>query len=247
MHILMAPDYRAGNPYQDLLARSLNEAGAVVQFPVGYRRGLPLYRALRDMSPRPDVLHLHWSEAYLKGNNALTRGLYAEKFLLDLRLARRLTGRLVWTVHNRVAHESKHPQWELGVARRTAAVSDRLIVHSEANRAEISEAYRVSPDKFAVIPMGHYRDVYRPPVGMAKARQELGLPTAGRVILHLGMLRPYKGIEQLLETWSQREPDLAEALLLIVGNPRDEEYRAEPRATLRVRLKRAVTPRVYSR
>src|SRR4051794_33311542 len=62
MNILFAPDWRAGVPYQTLLADALVRRGAKVQFLQGYKRVLPLSRLLKDW--RCDILHLHWPEAY---------------------------------------------------------------------------------------------------------------------------------------------------------------------------------------
>ncbi len=64
--MLMMPDYRPDNPYQELLAHGLKAEGCRVAFPRGYRRVLPLCRAVRD-EKGVDILHLHWTSPYLKG------------------------------------------------------------------------------------------------------------------------------------------------------------------------------------
>ena len=62
MNILFAPDYRAGVPYQTLLADALIRRGANVRFLEPYKRVFPLSRLLQDQEC--DILHLHWPEAY---------------------------------------------------------------------------------------------------------------------------------------------------------------------------------------
>ena len=62
----MMPDYRRDNPYQELLARGLEENGCQAVFPKGYRRGLPIVRAVRD-EPGTRILHLHWTGPYVRG------------------------------------------------------------------------------------------------------------------------------------------------------------------------------------
>ena len=48
----MMPDYRRDNPYQQLLADAIKAAGCGVEFPNGYRRVLPIYRAVARIGRR---------------------------------------------------------------------------------------------------------------------------------------------------------------------------------------------------
>lgn len=225
--ILMTPDYRRDNPYQQLLADALEAEGARVAFPRGYRRGLPLRRMLEQDGQRPDVLHLHWLGPYLKGRGTIAKALYAVKLLLDVALVRRAGVRLVWTVHNLVGHEQTHPRLELWLRRRLARRADALIVHSPRAAAMVSESYRIAQSRLTVIPHGHYRDVYGPPLPMAEARARLGLPREGRVFLFFGMIRPYKGVLPLVAAWAGAPELHAQGVLVIAGEARDADYRAE--------------------
>jgi glycosyltransferase involved in cell wall biosynthesis len=81
----------------------------------------------------------------------------------------------------------------------------------------------------AVIPHGHYIDAYPNAVTRAEARRALDLPlTINRsplpIFLFLGLLRPYKGLEELLPAF-QSLPD-PNAALLIAGRPRPGDYAA---------------------
>ena len=58
MKVLFAPDWRAGVPYQTLLAAALAALGVKVEFLAGYKRALALTRLVR--AREFDVLHLHW-------------------------------------------------------------------------------------------------------------------------------------------------------------------------------------------
>ncbi|WP_421656720.1 glycosyltransferase [Leptothermofonsia sp. ETS-13] len=225
MHILMMPDYRIDNPYQTLLAKALEAEGVHIQFPVGYRRVFPIFRAVKS-SPVPiDVLHLHWLNPYLKGKNWLVRLIYTLKFLLDVLITKLSGVRVVWTVHNARSHEALFPALELWAQQALARLSDRLIVHHNAAVDEIVPMYRFSPAKVSVIPHGHYRNNYGPAVDPQFAREILELPTTGRIYLNLGMLRPYKGVENLLNLWQTHADLVAGHTLLIAGKPLDEAYK----------------------
>lgn len=224
LRVLMTPDYRRDNPYQELLARALEELDVRVSFPRGYRRALPLRRMLRQDGALPDVLHLHWLAPYLKGRTAAAKSVHAAKLLLDLVLVRRAGVRLVWTVHNLVGHEQTHPGIELWCRRRLARLADAIIVHDDVARDLVIGRYGAPAGKISVIAHGHYRDVYGPPVPRAEARARLGLPQEGRVFLFFGMIRAYKGLETLVAAWAAA-PELHERhVLVIAGEVRDAAY-----------------------
>ncbi|MBK0399758.1 glycosyltransferase [Limibaculum sp. M0105] len=224
----MTPDYRADNPYQNLLVEALVKLGASVQFPSGYRRVFPLRRMLPRLGPLPDVLHLHWLEPYLKGKYAATKAIYAAKLLLDLLLVRSAGVKVVWTVHNLVGHEQTHPKIEIWTRKRLARLADVIIVHSERARHLVADKYRFSEEGIHVIPHGHYRDAYGPRIPMKEARQELGLLAEGHVFLFFGMVRPYKGVMALLSAWDG-SPELQRNTLMIAGRPLDALHEEEIR------------------
>jgi glycosyltransferase involved in cell wall biosynthesis len=224
LRVLMMPDYREGNPYQQLLADSLAEHGVEVIFPQGYRRVLPLLRGLLSQNPPVQVLHLHWLEAYLKGNHGLTRQLYFLKFLVDIYTLRLAGFKVVWTIHNQLDHDASYPKLELWLRRRLSGVANACILHSQAASAIITPLYKLNPAKTAVIPHGHYRQVYGQPVEPQVARLQLGLPLTDRIYLHLGMLRPYKGLEQLLQVWRNLQTTLGSSILVIAGQVLESSY-----------------------
>lgn len=222
LQVLMMPDYRPDNPYQRLLAEGLEGCGVKVHFPVGYRRGLPLWRAWRA-APEARVLHLHWTTPYLRGKNFWTQTAYCVRLLADIALLKASGVGVVWTVHNRVSHEARWPRLERWVQRRLAAQAGRVIIHARANLEEMSHDLDVGVDKITVVPHGHYKRAYGPPVESAAARQALGLPASGRVYLYFGMLRPYKGLEKLIAEW-QVTGNAAGDVLVIAGKALDGGY-----------------------
>ena len=104
-------------------------------------------------------------------------------------------------LHNFVPHETRHRRLELLARRRLCRIASTVIVHGHAGREEAVQTLGCPADRVFVIPHGHYRDAYSPPLPSADARQRLGLPGDARVILFFGFLRPYKGLELLLDAW----------------------------------------------
>lgn len=93
---------------------------------------------------------------------------------------------------------------------------DAVIAHSEHSAARLRDEVDLDPAKVRVIPHGAFDY-------LTKLPEEKPLPVElegpeGPVILSFGLLRPYKGIENLIEAYGQVADSGAE--LWIVGNPR---------------------------
>jgi len=100
------------------------------------------------------------------------------------------------------------------VARRVFSRMDAVVAHSEHGAALLRDEVGLDPARVRVIPHGAFDYLTRLP-------EEKPLPAElegaeGPVILFFGLLRPYKGIDLLLEAFAQVEG----AELWIVGNPR---------------------------
>lgn len=224
LSILMMPDYRQDNPYQMLLAQALEQPKITISFPVGYKRIFPLYRQIKNQSTPVHILHLHWLSPYLKGENALVKLIYGLKFLLDVYIVKKNKIKIIWTIHNLTDHNAKFPEIEKVIKQFFLYFVDHAIVHSEAAKTMVLETYRFNPEKVAVIPHGHYRDVYPEAIAQREARQQLNLPLNFKIFLNFGMIKPYKGIESLLEIWGKYTDISEEAYLLVVGRALDEAY-----------------------
>jgi glycosyltransferase involved in cell wall biosynthesis len=99
-------------------------------------------------------------------------------------------------------------------ARRVFGRMDAVIAHSEHGAARLRDEVGLDSERVHVVPHGAFDYLTRLPEEKPLAA-ELEEPE-GPVILFFGLLRPYKGLDTLLEAF--REVEGAE--LWIVGNPR---------------------------
>ncbi|WP_210391294.1 glycosyltransferase [Synechococcus sp. PCC 7502] len=220
----MMPDYRVINPYQELLAKALENHGVNVSIPLGYLRVFPIFRAIKSSGENISILHLHWLSPYLKGQNTLTKITYAVKFVIDILITKLAGVRLVWTIHNYLSHDSKFPNIERFTQQVLIKLVDKAIFHSSSALQDFTKIYKFDISKAEVIPHGHYRGVYSSKIDQTEARKFLELPLSGRIFLNLGVLRPYKGIESLLQVWQENGEFSKENTLLIAGKALDQEY-----------------------
>ena len=103
---------------------------------------------------------------------------------------------------------------QVATARRAFGAMDAVVAHSEHSAARLRDEVGIDPGRVRVIPHGAFDYLTRLP-------EEKPLPAElegaeGPVILCFGLLRPYKGIEVVLEAFRRVEG----AELWIVGNPR---------------------------
>lgn len=228
--VIFLPDWRSGNPYQDLLAAGIRSTGYTVDFADYPESELPLLTLLRSY-PTVRVIHLHWIHSYagriLWSGNRLKAWLRALFLVYDIFMVRRRGVKVIWTVHNRLAHESAHPQREIMARRILARIVTRLIFHSAEARVTVEQLLGIPlKHRSSIIPHGNYLGIYPAnPTREQQLRDQFNLRDHHTVILFFGALRRYKGIDQLLQAFRVTpDPNLR---LIIAGKPFEPIIRAE--------------------
>ena len=105
-----------------------------------------------------------------------------------------------------------------GIRRRAYRQATRIIVVSKALRKEAQD-FGFSPAALVPIPNAIDMTRFRPASVEARnlLREELGLPKDGEVVVWVGRLVRKKGLETMIEAWSDATPFHPRARLLIVG------------------------------
>jgi beta-1,4-mannosyltransferase len=208
------------NPYQDLLYQRSREHGLG---PVRVRLDEQLDEVLDiQRAGLPTVLHLHWLHLVMQGaGSAKEAGKRADDFLrrLDAQLA--AGGKLAWTVHNILPHESRFDTEEARLCGEVANRADVVHVMAERTPELVAPYFELPRDRLLVVPHMSYGGAYEDHVSRLDARHELGLMPDELVYLVLGSIRPYKGLPELLEAWAALPPDRPRRLV-IAGAPTDE-------------------------
>ncbi|HEX4188310.1 MAG TPA: glycosyltransferase family 4 protein [Solirubrobacteraceae bacterium] len=140
-----------------------------------------------------DIVHLQWLTVQQLDRHLLPRG--------------RRRPPLVLTAHDVLPREPRRGQ--LGAQRRLYDRVDAVVVHSEHGRRRLTVELGIEPSRVHVIPHGVFEHLAREP-------SEPQEPSRRPIVLCFGLMRPYKGIDLLLEAW--RAIDDAE--LWIAGMPR---------------------------
>lgn len=208
MKVFAAPAFsnEKVNPYNALLYRELQQLGVEVE---EYRHSL----ALRNP---PDIAHFHWPDGDIN-RPSLLKSLQRMLMLAIAVWVIKMRGtKVVWTVHNTAPHDARRPGLSQAFMQWFAKNCDGFIFMSEANRTAFYSRYKPSPNAGSVIiPHGHYRSCYPPAVDSASAKKALGLALDQKTLLFVGMIKPYKNIDGLMQAFEDAK--LADYQLVIAG------------------------------
>jgi glycosyltransferase involved in cell wall biosynthesis len=226
-----AGDRPTQNPSVVQLAAALADLDVVVERP-----------SARPRRGAVDVLHHHWPSADGQRGSAVGAALRLGRLLAATTAHRAVGAKVVWTAHNVLAHDARHPRLERAFWRAYVRLLDGWIALTDASADTLRATHpglRRVPS--AVIPIGHMVGVCGPALDRAAARQRLGIDDDRRVIAHIGRIRPYKGVPALLAAFAGLGAD--DTTLLLGGDPADPEVApalararaagADVRATLR--------------
>jgi glycosyltransferase involved in cell wall biosynthesis len=148
--------------------------------------------------------------------------------------------RLVVTAHNVVPHEPR--RWHRAFYGRWYRLADRIHVLSSYARDRLIAEFGVDRDKLLLTPHGNYEGFVagHPPDVGAACRSSFGIPKDARVILFFGSIRPYKGVDRLLDAFELLAQ--AEDLHLVIAGAAAPELAREidariERSTARERIR----------
>lgn len=191
------PPRATSNPYIHMLDAALERTPGVEHLRFDRRRAL---------LGRYDALQLHWPDALLRGSTRpRTFARRAFAVALGARLALTRVA-LVQTVHNLRPH-SGSTAWE----QRYLAWLDRRTDHRILLNAHTEVPAGAAS---TLIPHGHYRDWFA---------SIPAVPSTPGLLAFVGLVRPYKGVEELLEAFAGTATTHPRLRLRIAGSATTDE------------------------
>ena len=164
---------------------------------------------IRFLVARPAVLHVQFLQL-------IEHRLPFEVWLLYL--AHALGIRIVYTAHNTTPHDSGaryHDSYK-----HIYKLVDRIICHDKHAKEILTSSFGIEHTKITVIPHGPLF-AEGPNETTDDVRQKLELSDNTRVVLWQGIIRPYKGVQFLLDAWKRATERGLDAVLIIVGTGED--------------------------
>jgi D-inositol-3-phosphate glycosyltransferase len=159
---------------------------------------------------RPKIFHILWND----------RLEFFDRTLLMLYY--KVCGkRIAMTVHNvnagrRDLNDSMMNRIGL---RSQYRLCDHLFVHTDRMRRELVEEFGVRDRAITVIPFGINNNVPETDLTSEQARHRLGIKGTERALLFFGTIRPYKGLEHLVDAFERVAARSINYRLIIAGKP----------------------------
>ena len=132
--------------------------------------------------------------------------------------------RIVWTAHNLYPHDGgkgaavhRFARWFI------VRIAHRIFVHGPSAAAIVRAEFKIDDERLRLIPHGNWIDTYPNTIGRLEARQRLGLPESAHVFLFIGLCKPYKGLDALIDAMVSLEPG---SVLVIAGKFFSATYQA---------------------
>jgi glycosyltransferase involved in cell wall biosynthesis len=212
----LARDHPTHNPYGTLLCEALERRAVAVEFTMPFDADY-----LRQNQGRIHILQLNWPQLIYYHDDAQVMRRQMHDFVRNMELARELGYKLIWTAHNLYPHNRKHHEIDRECRYEICRLATAIIAHCDAAAKEIQQHFGRSHNVF-VIPHGNYLGVYTNPLTREQARAQLGVPVDAFVYGLYGNIRPYKGIEGLIDTFHRLPGE--DPWLLVTGGSRDTDY-----------------------
>jgi glycosyltransferase involved in cell wall biosynthesis len=184
-----------GNPYGPLLAIAMAELG-ITFVPGDYGFTRDWVDTNREHS---DVLHINWLHHFYRGDTREESTTRLNNLADNLKYAKHLGYRIIWTFHNLYPHERPYPENDETAQTMMCGLADEIIAH--CRYAEKCTELFGRKDRIHVIPHGNYIDAYPNEISKSEARTSLGIPQDALVYAFSGNARPYKGIERLVDAF----------------------------------------------
>jgi glycosyltransferase involved in cell wall biosynthesis len=223
--------------YTTLLCKTLAGQGHTV-LPVTFRRQYPrwLFPGSSDRDPSRTYVALAAAQPWLDSLNPFTwmaaarrirraapdvlvlqwwTGFWAPLWLALIWLHRRAqAGPILFICHNVVPHDAR--LWERTLAQWVLRQGDGWLVHTAPELAQLRALVGAGPAE--VIPHPPYDLFEVAPVTQREARHRLALPEQGPLLLFFGMVRAYKGLDDLLAALPAVRHALPGAHLVVAGD-----------------------------
>lgn len=215
------------NPYLNMLYLGARAEGWRVE---GSKGVDALVRAMPGLT-RGDVFHIHWTGPVLSPGSSHDEAIVAlDRFADVLAQLQAAHVKIIWTVHNALAHNAPYPDLEVKLARLLADRADLILQLNTNTRDAVSESYDLPHAKIATLRHASYAGIYAEPPTQSDARAILNIPQTAPVVGFVGQIRGYKGIPTLLQAIEQASKRVENLTLVLAGKTPPEEVAVIDRA-----------------
>ena len=209
------------NPYQSLMIGGLNSSDEIDAFNGVNDRFFGIIKTWYRYNP--DFIHFDWISSYYRRRNLFLTILLLPLFFMQISFIVYLTSaKIVWTAHNLLPHDSKYPLIDRLVRKYLAKKVEWIRVFSKTSIKRFKRDLNIAANKIIVVPEGDYTSVYKNDSSKIESRIKIGVDNDKFVMLYMGFIKPYKGLEELINAFLRNQSP--QSVLIIAGKSMDNSY-----------------------
>ena len=169
------------------------------------------------------IFHLHWTYAFrIYGLNQLFFKITMQYYCIATMYLIKIVGyKLVWTAHDHLPHSQNFYNAKT-VNKYISKLSDAIIVHSKQTIIQMEQT-GLDTSNTVIIPIGPYDNIYPDNISAVQSRKKLKIRKDEFVFLFFGLIRDYKGVEDLIDTFSKM--NFKKTRLIIAGKCLDNSLK----------------------
>ncbi len=224
--ITVFPDAGLENPCQYLMVDYWRSQGHTVHicgplYPEHKWKPFRFIRSTRETNP--EIVYFDWVHDLLLGETTRVSLWKSIHFTLSVFYVKYiLRKKIVHTLHNIHNHAKKHIKIERFFHRIFLKQCDIVRVYTESTIPKANAYFNITISRYVVAPDVPYTFYYDTEITQTEARKRLNIPEDKFVYLFLGHIKPYKGVEDLIDNFSSE--DFRDDHLILAGRPATETY-----------------------
>ncbi len=220
--ILVLPDAGPQNPFQYQMVEVLRGSGLTVVKSTSKRFFATLSAFHKH---KPDVVYYDWIQSFILGKTLLITLLKCLCFYIEINYLTRIKRTpIVHTLHNMHNHAKRWVYIERWMYTYFLKKCTRIRVYAESTRSKVVAQFGTDPKRIYIIQDVPFHYYYPNHTSFGESRNYLQISPQKFVYLSLGMMKPYKGIEELVKAFSKVS---GENDVLIIAGPTDSPMYVE--------------------
>lgn len=209
MNIIFNPPDNEENKYISNMVEPLRKEGFKIFALDSFFSSLRHYRSIK-------LIHLNWFENIDDSSFSVALKSFARKLvvLIAIKLGNK---KLVWTMHNRSSHEKGLSFFSRSLMYLLICFADKIIIHSKVSKEVLNQYIHGAAKKSTYLPHPNFIGSY----GKIPSDKSSGLDNKKLKLLFIGVIKPYKNIELLIEIAKKFSSEIQ---LTIAGKPNSKAY-----------------------
>lgn len=173
---------------------------------------------------KPDIIHGHLHEGCVIGS--AVQKFHSAPLVFDLQGS--LTGELVAYNFSLTKPPLLRKAW-YHFEEWIDHLADVIVTQATNMRQELVDFFHMPADRVILTYDGVNTGVFTPHEPDTRLRAKLNIPEGKRVVVYLGGLTEFQGVDDLLGAWPRVIAAVPEAFLLLMGYPNEDKYRSHTR------------------